>query len=415
MPRYSADGLRHHPHSFMNDSQTERIHAALDRFEIETPSWGFADTGTRFGKFLQDAAAIDINDKLADAGQVHAFTGFCPTVALHVLWDFRPGQSASEVVQLGRKNGVRIGAINPNLFQDQIYKYGSLCNRDPDVRAQAVKHLLESGELAKQTGSRLISIWLGDGSNYPGQSNIRWRKRALAETLRPLHESLNPEQLMLLEYKPFEPAFYHTDLADWGMAYVVAKEIGAKAKVLVDTGHHYLSQNVEQIVAWLLDTDMLGGFHFNDRRYADDDLTFGSIDPYQAFRIFHEIHYFGWETSRALTIPYMIDQSHIDKPKIEAMIQTAVVAQELFARAAAVDHEKLARHQERNEQIDAEECIRQAFFADIRPLILEWRKARNLPLDPLAAFRESGYEKRIASERKTRRAELGITASGSYA
>jgi len=399
----------------MNEHQNQSIQQALDQFRIETPSWGFADTGTRFGKFLQDAAAIDINDKLADAGQVHAFTGFCPSVAVHVLWDFRPGQPAAQVVQLGQKYGVRIGAINPNLFQDQIYKYGSLCNRDEEVRAVAVRHLLESAELAKQTGSQLVAIWLADGSNYPGQSNIRWRKRALVETLRPLHETLAADQQILLEYKPFEPAFYHTDLADWGMSYLIAKEVGPKARVLVDTGHHYLSQNIEQIVAWLLDTGMLGGFHFNDRRYADDDLTFGSIDPYQAFRIFHEIHFFGWETGQTPQIPYMIDQSHIDKPKIEAMIQTAVTAQELYVKAASVDHEKLARHQQRNEQVDAEECLRAAFFADVRPAIIEWRKQHNLPLDPLAAFRESGYEARVATERKDKRAELGITASGSYA
>jgi L-rhamnose isomerase/sugar isomerase len=263
----------------MNEPQKKRIQQALDQFRIETPSWGFADTGTRFGKFLQDAAAIDINDKLADAGQVHAFTGFCPSVAVHVLWDFGANFPASKIVQLGKKYGVRIGAINPNLFQDQIYKYGSLCNRDEEIRAIAVRHLLESADLAKQTGSQLVSIWLADGSNYPGQSNIRWRKHALVKTLRPLHEALTADQQILLEYKPFEPAFYHTDLADWGMSYVIAKEVGPKARVLVDTGHHYLSQNIEQIVAWLLDTGMLGGFHFNDRRYADDDLTFGSMDP----------------------------------------------------------------------------------------------------------------------------------------
>jgi L-rhamnose isomerase/sugar isomerase len=399
----------------MTDSEIQKIQAALDDFRIETPSWGFADTGTRFGKFLQDAAAIDINDKLADAGQVHAFTGCCPSVALHVLWDFSAEKGPAEIGQLARKYGVRIGAINPNLFQDQIYKYGSLCNRDETVRDAAVKHLLDSAELAKQTGSQVVFIWLADGSNYPGQANIRWRKRALVETLRPLHEALNPGQLMLLEYKPFEPAFYHTDLADWGMAYVIAKEVGPKARVAVDSGHHYLSQNIEQIVAWLLDTGMLGGFHFNDRRYADDDLTFGSIDPYQAFRIFHEIHFFAWETGQQPQIPYMIDQSHIDKPKIEAMIQTATTAQELYAKAAVVDHEKLARHQERNEQVDAEECLRQAFFTDIRPAILEWRKKQKLPPDPLAAFRESGYESNVAKERKARRAKLGLTGSGSYA
>jgi len=399
----------------MNELNTQKIYSALDQFRIETPSWGFADTGTRFGKFLQDAAAIDINDKLADAGQVHTFTGVCPSVALHVLWDFPKGKSPADIVQLAKKHGVRIGAINPNLFQDQIYKYGSICNRDPEIRQEAVQHLLDSAQLAKQTGSRLVAIWLGDGSNYPGQANIRWRKHSLVETLRPLHEALDADQVILLEYKPFEPAFYHTDLADWGMSYVIAKEVGPKTRVLVDTGHHYLSQNIEQIVAWLLDLGMLGGFHFNDRRYADDDLTFGSIDPYQAFRIFHEIHFFAWETKQQLQIPYMIDQSHIDKPKIEAMIQTAGTAQELYAKAAAVDHEKLALHQERNEQIDAEECLRTAFFSDVRPAILEWRKQHNLALDPLAAFRASGYEQRVGKERKARRTELGLTSSGSYA
>jgi L-rhamnose isomerase/sugar isomerase len=233
--------------------------------------------------------------------------------------------------------------------------------------------------------------------------------------LQQVHERLGADQQMLIEYKPFEPAFYHTDLADWGMAYIIAKEVGPKARVLVDTGHHYGSQNIEQIVAWLLDTAMLGGFHFNDRRYADDDLTFAAIDPYQAFRIFHEILFFEWESGQLHQIPYMIDQSHIDKPKIEAMIQTAVSAQELYAKAALVDHEKLARHQEANEQIDAEECIRQAFFTDVRSMVLEWRERRKLPPDPLAAFRESGYERRVSKERKARRAELGLTASGSYA
>jgi L-rhamnose isomerase / sugar isomerase len=399
----------------MIDSDTQKVQQALDNFYIETPSWGFADTGTRFGKFLQDAAAIDINDKMADAGQVQAYTGFCPSVAVHVLWDFSPNQDPSEIVKLGQKHGVRIGAINPNLFQDQIYKYGSICHRDQGVRAAAIEHLLASVDLATKVGSRLISIWLADGSNYPGQANIRWRKNAMIGALQQIHERLGAEQQMLVEYKPFEPAFYHTDLADWGMAYLVAKEVGPRARVLVDTGHHYASQNIEQIVAWLLDTGMLGGFHFNDRRYADDDLTFAAIDPYQAFRIFHEILFFGWEAGQLPQIPYMIDQSHIDKPKIEAMIQTAVSAQELYAKAVLVDHEKLAQRQESNQQIDAEECLRQAFFTDVRPAILEWRKGRKLPLDPLEAFRESGYEMRASKERKARRAELGLTASGSYA
>jgi L-rhamnose isomerase/sugar isomerase len=397
----------------MTEKQTQGIQAALDQFQIETPSWGFADTGTRFGKFLQHAAAIDINDKLADAGQVHAFTGFCPSVALHVLWDFR--EKPADIVTLAKKYNVKVGAINPNLFQDQIYKYGSLTNRDSKAREQAIQHLLDSADIAKIVDSRLISLWFADGSNYPGQSNIRWRKKALIDGLQRLHERLGPQDLMLIEYKPFEPAFYHTDLADWGMAYLIAKEVGPKAKVLVDTGHHYTTQNIEQIVAWLLDTEMLGGFHFNDRRYADDDLTFGSIDPYQAFRIFHEILLFGWEKGIVPKIPYMIDQSHIDKPKIEAMIQTAVTAQELYAKAALVDHAKLAKHQERDEQIDAEECLRDAFSIDVRPAIVEWRKDRGIPENPLAAFRESGYGSAAAKERKQRRQDLGLVSGGSYA
>ena len=342
-------------------TMTERIFQALDEFRIETPSWGYSDTGTRFGKFLQDAAAIDIADKLADAGQVHRYTGCCPTVALHVLWDFAPGQDPSEVVNLAAKNGVRIGAINPNVFQDQIYKYGSVCNREAVARKLATDHLIDSVTIAKKVGSKLVSLWFADGSNYPGQANIRWRKQALVDGLRKMHASLDPDQVMLVEYKPFEPAFYHTDLADWGMAYITAKAAGPQSKVLVDTGHHYQGQNIEQIVAWLLDEGMLGGFHFNDRRFADDDLTLGSIDPYQIFRIFHEILFYCWERKTNVDVAYMIDQSHIDKPKIEATLQTIATAQELYAKAALVDHAKLAGHQERNEQVDAEECLRNAF------------------------------------------------------
>lgn len=396
-------------------TMTERIFQALDKFRIETPSWGYSDTGTRFGKFLQDAAAIDIADKLADAGQVHYYTGCCPSVALHVLWDFAPGQDPSEVVNLAAKNGVRIGAINPNVFQDQMYKYGSVCNRDAVARKLATDHLIDSVAIAKKVGSKLVSLWFADGSNYPGQANIRWRKQALVDALRKMHASLDSDQLMLVEYKPFEPAFYHTDLADWGMSYITAKAAGPQAKVLVDTGHHYQGQNIEQIVAWLLDDGMLGGFHFNDRRFADDDLTLGSIDPYQVFRIFHEILLYCWERKTEVDVAYMIDQSHIDKPKIEATLQTVATAQELYAKAALVDHAKLAGHQERNEQVDAEECLRNAFFTDVRPAIVEWRKQKNLPADPLHAFRESGYEAKVAMERRERRKQLGLSGTSSYA
>jgi L-rhamnose isomerase/sugar isomerase len=399
----------------MQDIQSQKIIDALDHFQIETASWAFADTGTRFGKFLQDAAAISVDDKLADAAQVHRYTGCCSTVAVHVLWDFQPGEDPRLVVERAAKLGIRLGAVNPNVFQDQIYKYGSVCNRDEVARSAAKQHLVDSVEIAKKVDSKYISLWFADGSNYPGQANIRWRKRAMTDSLREVAKALSPDQVMLVEYKPFEPAFYHTDLADWGMAYVIAKEIGRQAKVLVDTGHHYLAQNIEQIVAWLLDEEMLGGFHFNDRRYADDDLTLGSIDPYQIFRIFHEILFFRWESGTKPELAYMIDQSHIDKPKIEAMIQTVSVAQELYAKAALVDHAELSQLQGRNAQIDAEELLRDAFATDIRPVLREWRKRRGIPVSPLRAFRESGYETQVAKERKDRRAALGIVSSGSYA
>ncbi len=384
--------------------QQDSVLRALDAFVIELPSWGFADTGTRFGKFIQPGAASTIEEKLADAGQVHRYTGCCPSVAVHVLWDFPGGAGDAESVRRAAEAaGVRIGAINPNVFQDQIYKHGSLGSPDPEVRAAALRHILDSVEIGKRLGSRDISLWFADGSNYPGTANIRQRRHWFAEGLQAAHAALGSSQRLLVEYKPFEPAFYHSDIADWGMALVLAREAGPQARVLVDTGHHYQAQNIEQIVAWLLDLDMLGGFHFNDRRYADDDLTLGSIDPYQVFRIFHEILYYQWETGRRPDIAYMIDQSHNLKPKTEEMIQTAVSAQELFARAALVDHAALARHQAACALVDAEERLKRAFFGDVTPVIREWRRARGLPEDPLAAFRESGYLDRISRERGPRK------------
>lgn len=399
----------------MTPAQLRRARAALESFAIETPSWGFADTGTRFGKFFQDASAIDLGDKLADAGQVHALTGCCPTVAVHVLWDFKPGENPKAVARLARKHGVRIGSINPNLFQDQCYKWGSFGHNDPAIRARALQHCVDSVAIGQAVGSEYVSLWFADGMNYPGQGSIRGRKHSFEESLRALHRKLGPRQTMLVEYKPFEPAFYATDIADWGMAYLLAKKAGPRAKVLVDTGHHYAAQNIEQIVAWLLDEDMLGGFHFNDRRYADDDLTLGSIDPYQVFRIFHEIHFFAADRGRAPKIAYMIDQSHNEKPKIEATIQTVVMAQELYAKAALVDHDALRRAQAANNVVDAELILKRAFFTDVAPALAAWRKANKLPRDPLAEHRRSGYERKAAADRRRRRKELGIVQGGSYA
>jgi L-rhamnose isomerase/sugar isomerase len=396
----------------MNDKAVEVIWKALDRLAIELPSWGFANTGTRFGKFMQPAAATSIQEKFSDAAQVHAVTGACPTLALHVQWDLPNGlKDVPEVERLAKQFSIRPGSINPNIFQNQEYKYGSVGNPDPATRRMAIQHILGCVAISEALGAPDISPWFADGSNYPGTQNIRKRIGYFEEGLREIHTALKPGQRLLLEYKPFEPAFYHTDIADWGMALLLARAAGPKALVLVDTGHHYQAQNIEQIVAWLLHQNMMGGFHFNDRRYADDDLTLGSIDPYQIFRIFHEIRMFEWETQTTADIAYMVDQSHNLKGKIEAMIQTVCTAQELYARAALVDHGSLARLQQDCSLVDAEETLRGAFWQDVRPAIQEWRKSRRLPADPMQAFRTSGYLERITRERS----EKNRNTTASYA
>jgi L-rhamnose isomerase/sugar isomerase len=397
----------------MTPAQTaEKVFPALETFRIELPSWGFANTGTRFGKFIQHAAATTTEEKFSDAGQVHAVTGVCPALALHVLWDFPQGaESTREILGFAADYGLQPGSINPNLFQDQIYKFGSFGNPDPSVRNAALQHSIESVALAQGLNSRDVSFWFTDGSNYPGTANIRQRKGLFENYLKTVHTELSRNQRMLVEYKPFEPAFYHTDLADWGMAMHFARAAGPQAKVLVDTGHHYQAQNIEQIVAWLLSEDMLGGFHFNDRRYADDDLTLGSIDPYQVFRIFHEILFFEWESGKHADIAYMIDQSHNLKGKIEAMIQTVNMAQELFAKASLVDYEKLASAQSKSDLIRAECCLQDAFATDVRPAIREWRHSKGLPQDPMQAFLSSGYLERISRDRASR----NMSSVSSYA
>ena len=395
----------------MKTLQAGRIVQALDSFRIELPSWGFANTGTRFGKYLQPAAATTIDEKFSDAQQVHQLTGVCPTLALHVLWDLPGGlHDVDRIVSLAAKHGVQPGSINPNLFEDQMYKFGSFGNPDRTVREHALRHTRDSVAIARRLNSRDIVLWFADGSNYPGTANIRHRKQWFEENLRALHTDVDARQRLLVEYKPFEPAFYHTDIADWGMALAFARFAGPHARVLVDTGHHYQSQNIEQLVAWLLAEGMLGGFHFNDRRYADDDLTLGSIDPYQVFRIFHEILFFEWESGTRADIAYMIDQSHNLKGKIEAMIQTVMQAQELFAKASLVEYETLASAQGRCQLVEAESVLRDAFSTDVRPVIQEWRIARGLPPDPLEAFRQSGYLEQITADRRGR-----TSATSSYA
>jgi L-rhamnose isomerase / sugar isomerase len=424
----------------------EQVTKALDHFRIEIPSWGFANTGTRFGKFMQLGAAHSIDEKFADAAEIHQLTGVTPTMGLHVEWDLPEGVvSVPRIRTLEKKYGICAGSINPNLFQAQEYKYGSICNPDPEVRQKALAHLLDCVEIARQLGSQDISPWVSDGSNYPGTQSMRKRIGWMEEIFSQVHAALQPDQRLLIEYKPFEPAFYHTDIADWGMALELARLAGPQARVLVDTGHHYQAQNIEQIVAWLLHLEMLGGFHLNDRRYADDDLTLGSIDPYQVFRIFHEIlsysaepdflhaaldttactafikesrmnlananqlHRKSGEPGNQSQIAVMIDQSHNMKGKVEAMVQTVATAQELYAKAALVDLEQLATLQEQCRLVEAEELFRSAFWEDVRPFVRIWRRGQGLPEDPLRALAESGYVERISKERAAKNATISTT------
>ena len=328
-----------------------------------------------------------------------------------MLWDFPDGVNRAVVEQL-EAGGLAVGSIHANVFQEQCYKHGSFGNADPAVRRRAVAHCIDCVRIAEQVGSAWLTLWFGDGTNYPGQDDLRARKARFAECLREVYAAMPASMTMLLEYKPFEPAFYATDIADWGMALLLARQTGERAKVLVDTGHHYQAQNVEQIVAWLLDEGMLGGFHLNDRRYADDDLTLGSVDPYQAFRILCEIVAEEERIGKPLGLSYMIDQSHNVKPKVEAMIQTAGIAHELLAKALLVDRAALRQAQEASDVVGAEEILRGAFFTDTRPLIGHVRRLSGRAPDALAAYRASGYAARMAEEREARH---GAPADASYA
>jgi len=391
----------------MKDQSVEQIDKALDQFRIEIPSWGFANTGTRFGKFIQDAAATTTAEKFADAGEVFRLTGITPTVAIHVLWDMPNGLDDVPVIRgLERKYGVRAGSIKPNLFEAQEYKFGSIANPSAEIRQMAIQHMLDSVEIAKGLESRDLSIWVSDGSNYPGTQSVRRRIRWMEEAMSATHAALGPNQRMLIEYKPFEPAFYHTDIADWGMAMLLCQASGAKAKVLVDTGHHLQGTNIEQIIAWLIEKDGFGGLHLNDRKYADDDLTLGSIDPYQLFRIFAEILSAG---AKADSAAVMIDQSHNLKGKMEAMIQSVVTAQELYARAALIDFKRLAELQDACRLVEAEECFRSAFWTDVRPATRAWRGRRGLAADPLQELAASGYVERTGRERRERNRQSTAT------
>jgi L-rhamnose isomerase/sugar isomerase len=377
---------------------------SLKSQKIETPSWGYGNSGTRFKTFAAPGAARTVWEKIDDAAEVHRLTGIAPSVALHIPWD--EVSDYSELRGYAESRGVTIGAINPNVFQDEEYKLGSIANPDPAVRERATTHLLECVEILKKTGSRDLSLWFADGTNYAGQDDIRSRKRRVREALQVVHDAMPSGARMLVEYKLFEPAFYFTDLFDWGAAFAHCIAIGEKAEVLVDLGHHAQSVNIEAIVAFLLDEGRLGGFHFNARRYADDDLIVGTTNPFELFCIYSEL--VGAEQSddpiaqaAAKNVAYMIDQSHNIEPKVEAMLQSVLNCQEAYAKALLVDRDRLAAAQSAGDILEAHRTLTDAFRTDVRPLLAEFREAIGVPVDPISSHRASGYRERVASERGT--------------
>lgn len=374
----------------------KKVEEKLKNFKVETPSWGYADSGTRFAVFKQKGAARNVKEKIQDAAMVHKVTGICPTVALHIPWDMY--DDWDELLNFTLSLGIKPGAINPNLFQDDDYKLGSLCHPDKKVREKATKHIIECIDIAKKLGSRDISLWVADGTNHPGQDDFRGRKHRLEESLKEAYEHLEPHMRLLIEYKFFEPAFYHTDIPDWGCALNLSHKLGEKSFVLVDLGHHPLGTNIEQLVANLLDEGKLGGFHFNNKKYADDDLTTGSINPYELFLIFNEL-VSAEEDGLKVDIAYMIDESHNLKPKIEEMIQSVENIYKTYAKVLIVDRKTLRKYQEEQDIVMAENTLVSAFDTDVMPLIYKVREEMGVPLDPLKAFRESGYMEKIIKER----------------
>ena len=385
----------------MNTSNdVEAVIGGLRGIEIETPSWAYGNSGTRFGVFPWPGAARNVHERIADAALVHRLTGVCPTVAIHVIWDWV--DDWKELAAFAQSEGVRLGAINGNVFQGDDYRLGSFCHPDSRVRRKAIDHCLECIDIAKQVDSDVFTVWLADGTNYPGQDEMRERYRRLLEGFGELSAALPAGMRFLVEYKFFEPAFYSTDLPDWGTAVLVCRALGPQAQVLVDTGHHPLGTNVEQIVALLLEEGLLGGFHFNNRKYADDDLIVGSIDPFELFRIMGEIVSAKGDPHTERTadaIAYMIDQSHNIEGKIEAMIQSVVNIQTAYAKALIVDREALRAAQLEGDVLGAHRVLTDAFETDVRPILEQLRAERGLPADPVVAYRSEGHEQRLARER----------------
>jgi L-rhamnose isomerase/sugar isomerase len=376
---------------------TDQVRATLARQHIETPSWAYGNSGTRFKVFAQQGVPRDAFEKVSDAATVHRFTGVAPSVAIHVPWD--RVDDWSKLREHAESEGVAIGAVNPNTFQEDDYRLGSVCNPDARIRRKALDHLLECIEVAQEVGSRHLSLWFADGTNYPGQDSIRARQDRLAEALAETYAAMPPEMTMLVEYKFFEPAFYHTDLPDWGTSLLHCLHLGPQAKVLVDTGHHAPGTNIEMIVATLLREQRLGGFHFNSRFYADDDLMVGAADPFGLFRIMFEIVQAGAVLPDA-GVAFMLDQCHNIEAKIPAQIRSVMNVQEATAKALLVDLEALDAARAAGDVLAANGLLMDAYATDVRPLLAQMREEDlGIAPDPLAAYATSGHQERIENER----------------
>lgn len=381
----------------------EAVKTSLKAQHIETPSWGYSNSGTRFKTFAWPGAARTFAQKLQDAAFVNRLTGIAPSVAVHIPWD--KVDDWKPMVDLAASLGLKIGAVNPNLFQDAQYKLGSVTNPDPAIRQKALDHMLDCVEICKIVNSPGLSIWLADGTNYAGQDNMVERVRRMEDIFRQTYAALPSYTRFLIEYKFYEPAFYHTDLSDWGTAYRMALKLGPQAQVLIDLGHHPQGTNVEHIVALLLAEGKLGGFHFNNRKYGDDDLIVGSVNPFELFLVYNEL--VGAATgdkvqaATSKNTMYMIDQSHNIEDKIEAMLLSLINCQVAYAKALLVDPATLAKRQLEGDVLGAHQVLLDAFENDVRPLLQQVRIEMGLAPDPIAAYRTSGYRAKIAAERET--------------
>ena len=377
-------------------STISAITADLERQAIELPSWAFGNSGTRFKVFAQPGVPRDPFEKVADAAQVHALTGLAPSIALHIPWD--RVEDVGKLRAHAEDHGLRLGTINTNTFQDDDYKFGSFCHVDGRIRAKAVRHALDCVDVMDLTASRDLKVWLPDGLNYPGQGDLRDRQDRLADSLRQVYARLGDDQRLVLEYKFFEPAFYATDVPDWGTAYVQCAALGERAVVCLDTGHHAPGTNIEFIVMQLLRLGRLGAFDFNSRFYADDDLIVGAADPFQLFRILVEVVR-GGGYDEGSGVSFMLDQCHNVEPKIPGQIRSVLNVQEMTARALLVDRLALAEAERAGDVLAGHAVMMDAFSTDVRADLADWRASRGFAADPMAAYAQSGYAEQIAAER----------------